>query len=423
MLAMGVRRFYLRSRAGCAGRRVEIDAASKEGLWRPIRCLPGQRSLPVSLKGEYRCALRRHPTRAFGRGYPYASAGSPRPSRAFVGIPMHFFGHPHPARAFGRGYPYSSAGLPHPARASVEIPVHPLPATPAPPAPAAGGYPYASAGTPTPPAPSALLPRPLGGGVRAWRYQVGHRARVFSRISPCAGPWGYRHWGRGRRGGGTRSPSPVSHTPTILLLAGTPTPPAPPALLPRPRRGRGQCVAISGEQPCPGWSWWEVRIRLFPTYPHALDRGDIATGGGADGEGELVPPPLSPTLQPSNFSPPSPTHAHLSPGKAGRYPVGNRVAGSFPGSRLAPDRGGCRHRGRAGALTYHHSFLKPRRRTGVTEKSGMEKGIGELRWNPVRFDEKNDGPDAIRTHDLPVISRVHHRLCYGPNRTTLQYPP
>ena len=52
----------------------------------------------------------------------------------------------------------------------------------------------------------------------------------------------------------------------------------------------------------------------------------------------------------------------------------------------------------------------------------MEKGIGELRWNPVRFDEKNDGPDAIRTHDLPVISRVHHRLCYGPNRTTLQYP-
>ena len=28
-----------------------------------------------------------------------------------------------------------------------------------------------------------------------------------------------------------------------------------------------------------------------------LDRGDIAMGGGADGEGELVPPPLSPTLQ------------------------------------------------------------------------------------------------------------------------------
>ena len=46
----------------------------------------------------------------------------------------------------------------------------------------------------------------------------------------------------------------------------------------------------------------------------------------------------------------------------------------------------------------------------------MEKGIGELRWNPVYFDEKNDGPDAIRTHDLPVISRVHHRLCYGPQQ-------
>ena len=36
------------------------------------------------------------------------------------------------------------------------------------------------------------------------------------------------------------------------------------------------------------------RIRLFPTYPLALDRGDIAVGGGADGERERVPPPLSP---------------------------------------------------------------------------------------------------------------------------------
>jgi len=67
-------------------------------------------------------------------------------------------------------------------------------------------------------------PPPPGGGVRAWRYLVGSRIRLFSRISPCCGPWGYRHGGRGRRGGGTCSPSPVSHTPTILLLAGIPCP-------------------------------------------------------------------------------------------------------------------------------------------------------------------------------------------------------
>ena len=59
----------------------------------------------------------------------------------------------------------------------------------------------------------------------------------------------------------------------------------------------------------------ESRIRLFPTYPLALDRGDIAIGGGADGEGELVPPPLSPTLQPSYFSP-----ASLARASADSYP-------------------------------------------------------------------------------------------------------
>jgi len=150
---------------------------------------------------------------------------------------------------------------------------------------------------------------------------------------------------------------------------------------PAPSRGRGPCVAISGEQPCPAllqdlpmlWTVWisprgvglTGRGNLFPLpclphsnhltscrhpwpapscrlsihfcrhphparafgrgypctsaggrvcarayirgaavsgsspgSPHAVDRVDIATGGGADGEEELVPPPLSPTLQP-----------------------------------------------------------------------------------------------------------------------------
>ena len=113
---------------------------------------------------------------------------------------------------------------------------------------------------------------------------------------------------------------------------------------PAPSRGRGPCVAISGEQPCPGWSRRETvfgvepgesRIRggaggkpylgwsrretvsgSSPGSPHAVDRGDIAIGGGADGEGELVPPPLSPTLQPSYFSP-----ASLARAFAGRLPT------------------------------------------------------------------------------------------------------
>jgi len=70
--------------------------------------------------------------------------------------------------------------------------------------------------------------------------------------------------------------------------AGTPTPPAPSALLPRPTPGRGPCVVISGEQPCPGWSRRAAVPGSSPVYSRILDRVDIATGGGADGEGELV---------------------------------------------------------------------------------------------------------------------------------------
>jgi len=71
--------------------------------------------------------------------------------------------------------------------------------------------------SPTPPAPSAL--RPLPGGAGSVRgdirgaavpgvQPVGHRARLFSRISPYAGPWGYRHWGRRPAGRGNLFPLP-----------------------------------------------------------------------------------------------------------------------------------------------------------------------------------------------------------------------
>jgi len=165
---------------------------------------------PYSGGGGYPCASSASPiSPAPSQGYSYASAGTPAP--------------PAPSPA---GYPYTSAGDPHLARALAWIPIY-------------------LAGIPTPPAPSALLPRSRrGGGVRAWRYLVGSRIRLFSRFSPRCGPCGYRHGGRGRRGGGTCSPSPVSHAPDTLLLtspippglqpagypyasAGTPAPPAP----------------------------------------------------------------------------------------------------------------------------------------------------------------------------------------------------
>ena len=79
---------------------------------------------------------------------------------------------------------------------------------------------------------------------------------------------------------------------------------------PAPSRGRGPCVAILGGKPYPGWSRWATVPGFSPESPHVLDRVDIATGGGADGEGELVPPPLSPTLQtPCSLPAPHPTRA------------------------------------------------------------------------------------------------------------------
>ena len=176
---------------------------------------------------EYRYVLLRGTPLLWWRGYPCASSASPTPpvpsardthtplpatptspAPSLAGYPYTSAGDPHLARAFGKGYSYASAGIPHPSRAF---------------------------GAPPPP--------PLGGGVRAWRYQVSSRVRLFSGISPCTGPCGYRHGGRGRRGGGTSSPSPVSNaprTPNIsptlseFLVDGyprnspaTPTPPAP----------------------------------------------------------------------------------------------------------------------------------------------------------------------------------------------------
>ena len=152
---------------------------------------------------------------------------------------------------------------------------------------------------PTPPAPSALLPRPLPGGVgSAWRYQGNSRIRLISRISPCAGPWGYRHGGWGRRGGGTRSPSPVSNAPEIPHIFSAP---------PRPHLRRNTHTLLSAFLPVE-----DTRTLLFapslhhasgmrPVRPHgavwwSIDRAEVSRA--CFGRQSLAEPP-SPALQPA----------------------------------------------------------------------------------------------------------------------------
>jgi len=81
---------------------------------------------------------------------------------------------------------------------------------------------------------------------------------------------------------------------------GNPHPARASGALPRPLPGAGAVMAIPGEQPCMGvlTSFYPAsclhRVRLSSRVPpHTVDRGDIAIRGRADGEGELVPPPLS----------------------------------------------------------------------------------------------------------------------------------
>ena len=96
-----------------------------------------------------------------------------------------------------------------------------------------------------------------------------------------------------------------------MHFSGTPTPPAPSALLPRPAPGQGQCLRYqvnsrirdgAGGKPCTGCIRWVAVPGSSPGLPMPWTVGISSRGVAACGEGELVPPPLSPTLQPSNFS-------------------------------------------------------------------------------------------------------------------------
>ena len=102
----------------------------------------------------------------------YLTSPAPPPRlRLRQRIPIHFCRHPPPRPRLRRGIPMQFAGTLTP------------PAFPR-------EYPYASAGSPRPTrAFGAPPPPPPGGRVRAWRYQGSSRARLFSGISPCTGPW------------------------------------------------------------------------------------------------------------------------------------------------------------------------------------------------------------------------------------------
>jgi len=108
----------------------------------------------------------------------------------------------------------------------------------------------------------------------------------------------------GTRRCGYHSPAPPCREPPGASLR-LPTPPAPaagdiriPRRHPPPRRVGAVPGRISGEQPYPGCNRWEAVHWTVGISPR---------GVAARGEGELVPPPLSLTLQPSYFSPASPT--------------------------------------------------------------------------------------------------------------------
>jgi len=260
-----------------------------------------------------------------------------------------------------------------------------------------GGYPYTSPAPPPRPRLRRSSPAPTGGagsvrGDTWWKAvsgvePAGSRDRFFAGLSPCSGPWWISPSGERLTGRGGASPLPCLQIPILRFvgiphsagslhptrafvgipvhsLPAAPTPPAPPALLPRPLPAGGGSARDT---------WWKAVPGVEPVGSRALDRGDIAFGGGADGEGELVPPPLSLTLQtpcslpaPSRpaFSrqathtllpapPPRPRLRRSAPSPAGRgqcvaisgeqpYPGCNRwatVPGSSPGSPHMLDRG------------------------------------------------------------------------------------
>ena len=183
--------------------------------------------------------------------------------------------------------------------------------------------------------------------------------------------------GGGSRGGGTCSPSPVSHAPTTLLLVAGISPrdtqtllrPPPPhprlrRSFPAPGRGRGPCVAISGEQPCPA---------LLQDLPMHWTVGISPRGVGLTGRGNSFPLPCfsrsnhltsrrqaTQTLLPA--SPPRPRLRQGIPISFCRHPHPARACGAPPppppggGVRAWRYQVSSRARGGAGGKSVSGSF-------------------------------------------------------------------
>jgi len=186
-------------------------------------------------------------------------------------------------------------------------------------------------------------------------------------------PW---HWTvgispRGERltGRGNLFPLPCLPHSNHLTSHRPPTPPAPPALLPRPlleggvRAWRYQVSSRArggaGGPPCPG---------LLRDLPMHWTVWISPRGGGADGEGELVPPPLSPTLQPSYFSPASLARASC------RLSIRSLPA---PPPRLSRGKGSARSDSRHGpciAFSPLDRFAPPRHRRVWPPEGAMPDG-------------------------------------------------
>ena len=280
------------------------------------------------------CAVRRHPACALMGGYPYTSPAPPSRPRLRQEIP-YLAGTPTP--------PTPSAGDIHTL----------LPAAPTPPAPSQGdtiprrhphparafgkGYPYALCRQPPP------HPRLRRQEIATRFYRHPHPARAFMRDTHTLRRHPPPHPRLRRQEIATR----FCRHPHPACACGAPPPPRP---------GAGAVLAISGEQPYPGYSRWKAVSGSFPPIPWHWTVGISPLGERLTGRGNLFPLPCLSRLQPSYPSTGRPPillcrHPHPPGGVracdtwwaavSGVEPAGNRIR-LF--SRISPCCGPCGYR-------------------------------------------------------------------------------
>ena len=192
---------------------------------------------------------------------------------------MHFCRHPLPTRACGKGYSYTSAGIPSPPVPAAKDTHALLPAPPP--------HPRLRQEIPIPfcrPPP----PRP--------------RLRQEIPIPFCRQP----------------PPRPRLRRRIPILFCRHPHPTRAFGAPPPPRPGAGAVLAISGEQPYPGYSRWKAVSGSFPPIPWHWTVGISPLGERLTGRGNLFPLPCLPHFNhltsrqhPLPAPPPAATHALL----------------------------------------------------------------------------------------------------------------